>query len=333
MTSKQTIKFLDQPVARIGFGCCPMGEHGWGTVRQEELEQAVIAALDAGISLFDTADVYGLGTSERTLGRILSHSQRRHEAIVATKVGVRFVGKKTFYDNSATWINQAVDASLKRLNMEQIDLYQLHYWDGVTPLAKIISVFQELIRRGKIRAFGLTNINPADHGIKTDEAGFSSYSYEYSLGKRMHEDVIRDINEKYQLPFFSWGSLGQGILSGRYSEGSVEKGDRRERLAYTNFHGERCRNNLRIVELLKEISSRLDTTPVSVAIRWVLDQLPNAVCLVGIKRPDQVIDIARALSLKLGSIDHDSLARLSNANIRSDPPMVRPSMSSERATS
>ena len=110
----------------IGFGCCPMGRHGWGAVAEEDLLRAVEAALARGICLFDTADVYGLGTSETILGRALRGCRER--AIIATKFGVRVEGGRTSYDTSPAWIREAVEGSLRRLGTDRIDLYQMHYW-------------------------------------------------------------------------------------------------------------------------------------------------------------------------------------------------------------
>ena len=123
---------LDLKVSRIGFGCCPMGQHGWGITDERELIKAVHAALDCGITFVDTADVYGLGVSELVLGKALKGN--RQSAVIATKFGVRTENGRTFFDNSRKWINQAVDESLSRLGTDYIDLYQLHYWDNKTPI-------------------------------------------------------------------------------------------------------------------------------------------------------------------------------------------------------
>lgn len=158
-----TLPVLHREVARLGFGCCPMGMHEWGSTDEKELIRAVHAALDEGISLFDTADIYGLGVSEEVLGKALKG--RRDKAVVATKFGVRREDGKTFYDNTPEWINQAIDFSLSRLQTDYIDLYQMHYWDGRTPLSEVFAVLGELRKAGKILAVGVTNIDLIDRAI------------------------------------------------------------------------------------------------------------------------------------------------------------------------
>ena len=122
-------------VAPLGFGCCPMGGHGWGKTEEKQLVDAVSAALDLGVTFFDTADIYGLGTSESVLGAALQN--KREKAFIATKFGVRFENGRSFHDTSIRWINQALEDSLRRLRTDWIDLYQMHYWDGATALEEI----------------------------------------------------------------------------------------------------------------------------------------------------------------------------------------------------
>lgn len=138
----------DLKVSRLGFGCCPMGGHGWGKVEEKDFKAAISAALDAGINFFDTADIYGFGHSEELLGKFLK--ERRKEAVIATKFGLRTDNKgKIFYDNSLAWIEKALDGSLSRLGVGQIDLYQVHYLDGKTPIADVIGVLEEKKKKGR----------------------------------------------------------------------------------------------------------------------------------------------------------------------------------------
>ncbi len=137
-----TLKNSDLKVSRLCMGGCPMGGYGWGNVQEQELIDAVHAAVDAGISIFDTADTYGLGQSEITLGKALG--EKRKQVVIADKFGVRVENGRTFYDNSPEYIEQALDASLGRLGTDYIDLYQVHYRDGVTPLDVVIGKLEEL---------------------------------------------------------------------------------------------------------------------------------------------------------------------------------------------
>ena len=306
---------LDLKVSRIGFGCCPMGQHDWGSTDENELIKAVHVALDCGITFFDTADVYGSGVSELVLGKTLKG--KRESAIIATKFGVRIENNRTFFDNSRKWINQALDASLSRLGTDYIDLYQLHYWDRKTPIDETLCVLQSLRNSGKIQAFGVTNIDLSDHGITQPVDGLASFSFEYSLANRVFEPVVYANQEKSGLCFLSWGSLGQGILSGKYDGASEFSGnDRRSRGVYVNFHGEKLAHNLRIVDYMRSILPYYkDKTLSQLAIRWILDKIPFSIALTGIKRPDQLKDNFGAVGWRLADEHYAKMCELSDVAI------------------
>ena len=148
---KITIKKTDLTVSALCMGGCPLGGYGWGNTQKEDLINAVKTAVDTGINFFDTADTYGLGESERTLAEALGTDSKNE--VITTKFGVRVENGKTTYDNSREYIFKAVEGSLKRLNRDYIDLYQVHYRDGVTPLADIAESLEILKQQGKIRYY------------------------------------------------------------------------------------------------------------------------------------------------------------------------------------
>ncbi len=197
-----------------------MGQYGWGAVQEQELMDAVNAAIDNGVTFFDTADTYGLGTSETTLGKALG--ERRKNVVIASKFGVRVEGGKTFYDNSPEYIEKALIASMKRLNTDYIDLYQVHYRDGITPISEVIETLDRMKRKGYIRAYGLSNIHKEDlTELKAHVGKFASMQDEYSLACRKNEYDLMNLSSELQLTPMTWGSLGQGILSGKYTEQTV----------------------------------------------------------------------------------------------------------------
>lgn len=299
-------------VSRIGFGCDPMGGHAWGRVESEEVERAVHRALDLGLNLFDTADCYGLGRSEEILGKCLSG--RRGEAVVATKFGVRKdPSGRTIYDNSPDWLDHALEGSLRRLRMESIDLYQVHYCDRRTPVAEILDSLENKRRQGKILYYGVTNTDLQEAGISSLPPGCISFSFEYSLANRAWENVILDSIEAFGLGFLSWGSLGQGILTGKYAEDSTfPPDDRRSSPRYVNFHGDKLLKNLEIVEAIGRCSDRHPgSTKAQVAIRWILDHIQRSVALVGIKTCRQLEDNLTADRWRLSPEDLDLLDRAS----------------------
>ena len=302
-----TLKNSDLRVSRLCMGGCPMGGYGWGAVQEEELIAAVHTALDCGVTFFDTADTYGLGQSERTLAKALG--AHRKEVAVASKFGVRVQNGKTTYDNSPEWIREALENSLRRLNTDYIDLYQVHYRDGKTPMDEVISTLEELQKKGYIRYFGLSNVYEKDLPELLPCAGkFVSFQDEYSLACRKYEQDILKVSEQVQMTPLTWGSLGQGILTGKYdSTAAFGSDDRRSREIYVNFHGEKLLKNLEIVEIMREIAAQHGKSVAAVAIRYILDYLPDSVVLCGAKRPAQVLSNAEGLDWKL---ETDEIKRL-----------------------
>lgn len=294
-----TLKNSELCVSRLCMGGCPMGGYGWGAVDEQMLLDAVHTALDEGVTFFDTADTYGLGQSERTLAKALGTS--RKDVVIASKFGVRVENGHTFYDNSPEYIEKAVCASLERLKTDYIDLYQIHYRDGKTPLCEVVGKLEELKSRGLIRAYGLSNIFAADiPEIRKSVGCFSSFQDEYSLACRTHEKDILQIRDSLGLTPMTWGSLGQGILTGKYDRTcSFGSDDRRSREIYVNFHGEKLEQNLKIVDELRKISAETGKSVAAVAIRFILDYLPDSVVLAGAKKPKQVMSNAEAMDWHL----------------------------------
>jgi myo-inositol catabolism protein IolS len=301
----------DLRVSQLGFGGCPLGQHGWGDVSKIELLKAVRIAVDQGVNFFDTADVYGLGRSEENLKEALG--SRRKDVLISTKFGVRRDKKGTsYYDNSTEWINTALDSSLRRLGTDYIDLYQVHYWDNKIPLDSLFRTLEEKRQIGKIRYYGITNINLSEFALEELPEGLISFSCEYSLANRENEKSILQMHNQNGLGFISWGSLGQGILSGKYSSQTDFSGnDRRSREIYKNFHEEKINRNLEIVGAMKEMSgSYPGRTLTQIAVRWILDYLKFGIALVGIKTPDQIIECVNSFGWKIRAKEVETLARL-----------------------
>lgn len=293
------------------MGGCPMGQYGWGAVQEEELLSAVSEAVENGINFFDTADTYGLGTSEKTLAKALG--SRKNDVVIADKFGVRVENGHTFYDNSPEWIEKALAGSLQRLERDYIDLYQIHYRDNVTPIESVVEALEGLKEKGYIRYYGLSNIHEDDLGeLKKYKGCFVSFQDEYSLACRKNEADIFKAQEQLDISPMTWGSLGQGILTGKYSKDSVfGKDDRRSRDIYVNFHGEKLAKNLQIVENMKPIAANHGKTPAAAAIRFILDYIPDSVVLCGAKNPGQIRANAEAADWKLEPEELELLDKIS----------------------
>lgn len=284
-----TLKNSDLNVSRFCMGGCPMGGYGWGDVQNAELLNAIHDALECGVNFFDTADTYGLGESEKTLAKGLG--SHRKDVVISTKFGVRTGGGKTVYDNSPEYIEKALDQSLLRLNTDYIDIYTIHYRDNTTPIADVVGKLEQLQQKGKIRYFGLSNIfgNGIDELLPYANK-FVCCQNEFSLACRKYEKDLLKIQNVLGASPMTWGSLGQGILTGKYNKENVNFGanDRRSRDIYINFHGEKLEKNLEIVEELKTIAKNHNKSVAACAIRFILDYLPKSIVLAGVKRPQQL---------------------------------------------
>lgn len=308
-----TLKNSDLTVSRFCMGGCPMGGYGWGNVQEQELIDAVHTALEQGVTFFDTAETYGLGQSEITLGKALGN--KRQDVIISDKFGVHAkAGQPTFYDNSREYIIDACEGSLKRLQTDYIDLYTIHYRDGKIPLSDVVDTLEHLQKQGKIRYFALSNIYENDKAelIQLKDK-FVSFQDEYSLACRKNEKDIIDFRDNYNLSPLTWGSLGQGILTGKYNLENTNFGpdDRRSRDIYVNFHGEKLKKNLEIVEAMRDIADLHNTSVSSVAIRFILDYIENSVVLAGVKRPVQLLANTEAFGWNLTQDEINTLDEIS----------------------
>ena len=304
------LKNTDISVSRLCMGGCPMGGYGWGYVSENAVIATVHRAIDGGVNFFDTADTYGLGQSERTLAKALDG--RRDKVIIATKFGVRAEKGKTTYDNSPEYIEKALNDSLKRLSTDYIDLYQIHYRDKTTPLEAVVEVLERFKEQGKIRCYGLSNIHGEEFKeVELFSGKFVSCQNEYSLVTRDNEnDLLVNCND-LQLTPMTWGSLGQGILTGKYNVNSgFGVNDRRSRDVYTNFHGEKLRKNIEIVEKMKPLAENFGVSLAALAVRFILDYIPDSVALVGAKNPSQIEGTMTAMDFKLSKDELEFLEKL-----------------------
>ncbi len=288
-------------VSRLGFGCCPLGGHGWGKVDQEKAKAAIQRALELGINFFDTADVYGFGNSESILGQTLKEvlGSKRDQALVTTKFGVRWdeSGKIT-KDTSPQYLREAVESSLKRLQLDAIPLYQIHWPDTETPIEATLLELEKLQAEGKIQAIGVSNFSKELVSKAQAITRLDSHQFEYSLAKRDVESSLLPQAQDHQMSVMTWGSLAQGLFSGKYDINTrFQNDDRRHR--YENFKGERFKGNLEIVDRIKAIAGLYNKLPAQVALRWLLDTPGVSVTLTGIKTPEQIEQNSGALGWKL----------------------------------
>lgn len=302
-------------VSRVAFGAEPLGGADWGEVDASAALSAVHEALDLGINVFDTADVYGLGRSEELLSKALG--SRRHDVVIVTKFGVRWEREegasraRTFLDASRARVIAAVEDSLRRLRLDSIPICLVHWPDPDTPQTETFEALAELQDRGLVQHFGVSNY-PRDLIEQVlEEFALSVIEQEYSLLKREAESSILPIARDAQLGVLTYGSLAQGLLTGKYDASSTfGEDDRRHRLEH--FSGEGLQAAMRTVERLKVVAAKHDATPAQVAVAWVLDDPAVSSVIVGAKTPAQVRANASAVGINL-SLEDRRLLQNSNA--------------------
>ena len=315
-------------VSRIGFGCAAIGGYDYGSVNDDDSIDAIHAAVDAGITLFDTADVYGLGHAETVLGRALGG--RRSMVVIATKVGVRWeMDGRTRRDLSPAYIRDALEASLVRLRTDFVDLYQIHWPDPATPVEDTLETLERLRSEGKIRHIGCCNMDAALVDRLQVHGRVESAQLPVSLAQLEALPAAQRCVDGHGMAILAYNALAQGLFTGKYGAGSRFEGtDLRQRSAL--FSGAALDRNLRVLEALREIGVGHGRTPAQVAIRWLLDR-PEVTCvLAGMKRPDQVQQNAGATGWRLTVEEHVRLERVARQSGEDRPsnapsPVGRPS--------
>ncbi len=296
----------DLEISRIGFGCWAIGGHGYGKVDDKESMEAVRKALDLGINFFDTADVYGFGHSEEILGKALG--TKRNDVIIATKFGVHWDSAgRTFRDCSAKKVFEALDHSLKRLKVETILLYQIHWPDPHTPLPETMEALLQCQKAGKIKYIGLSNFEEGVIEPIQKIGRVESLQSCYNLIDRQVEKDILFCCQKFKMAFLAHTPLARGLLSAKYRAGHLfSEMDTRNRSHY--FSGDQFHKNTKLLTTLRAIGERYSKTPSQVALRWILDNPMVSCAVVGIKSLEQLNENIGSVNWCLSSEDLESLS-------------------------
>ncbi len=296
----------DLEVSTICFGCGAAGKMGWGNdVTDENSIASIHRALDIGINFFDTADVYGNGHSEEVLANALG--SRRNEVIIATKVGNRRNEKGEMYgDLSRDHILQSLDNSLKRLNREVIDLYQVHRPDDNTPIQETMETLLHCVESGKIRYIGLSNQTSGQIQEYLNYGGIVSFQPPLSLLYRYVEVELLPFCQENQIGVIPYNPLGRGLLTGKYST-PVQFPEKDFRRNYFLFANGAFEHNIKIVQTLKRYAEALNCAVAQLAIAWVLAHPSVTSAIVGAKRPSQIEETSAAFEIKL---THEELKKI-----------------------
>jgi Predicted oxidoreductases (related to aryl-alcohol dehydrogenases) len=297
-------------VSALGLGCMSLSDWAYGATTEAEAIQLVQHALEQGITLLDTADVYGPFTSEELVGKAIKG--HRDQVVVATKGGFVVQDRETHtlgIDGSPEHLKAACDASLRRLGVDVIDLYQLHRPDPQVPIEESMGALAELVAAGKVRAIGLSECD-----VPTLERAYRVYPFatlqsELSLWTR---DVLAEVLpwcKAHQVAFLPFAPLGRGFLTGRYRS-SDQFGAHDFRSHLPRFQQEALTQNLTIVAQVEAIAQRHHATPGQIALAWVLVQGEQVVPIPGTKHINYLDENIGALSITLSQADLQELDRL-----------------------
>ncbi len=297
-------------VSVVGLGC-----NNFGAMRIDASRKVVDRAIEAGITLFDTADVYGnRGGSEEQLGEILG--PRRKDIVLATKFAMPMDDSGSKQGASAAYIKEACEASLKRLRTDRIDLYQQHRPDPNTPIAETLGALNELVKQGKVRAIGCSNM-AADQLIaaqetarKNDYAAYVTAQDQYSLLVRGVEGALVPVLEGEGMGLLPYFPLASGLLSGKYEKGKeIPAGTRFARMGRFSEQY-MTEENWRIVEQLTAFAKERGHTILDLAFSWLLARPYLSSVIAGATRPEQIEQNAKAASWKLSAADVAAVDRI-----------------------
>ena len=295
-------------VSALGLGCMGMSEF-YGAADDAQSLATLERALELGVTLFDTADMYGSGHNEQLLGGFLK--SRRERVVLATKFGiVRTPGSyERTIDTSPAYVVRACEASLKRLGVDTIDLYYAHRLSSEVPVEDTVGAMAGLVKAGKVRALGLSEVSAATLARAHAIHPIAAVQSEYSLWTRDPEAEILPACRRLGVSFVAYSPLGRGLLTGAIAKDTaLAEGDFRR--ISPRFQGDNLEANLRLVEAVKALAAEKGATPGQLALAWLLAQGRDVIPIPGTKRLRYLEEDVAAAALALSAAD---LAALDHA--------------------
>ena len=288
-------------INRIGLGCMGMSEF-YGSFNEEESIKTLHKAIDLGVNFFDTADMYGFGANERLLGK--AFKDHWEKVVLATKFAIMRGPKGEFLGLSGKpdYIKKACDQSLQNLGVEAIDLYYMHRQDPEVEIEEIVGTMAELVKAGKIKHIGLSEVDPETLRRAHAVHPISALQTEYSLWSREPEQELFQVCKELGITFVAYSPLGRGFLTGAIkSRADLEEGD--WRLTNPRFTEEAIQENLKFVELIDQIAKSKGATKAQIALAWLLSQNDEITTIPGTRKVHRLEENLGALNVELSSAD------------------------------
>ncbi|MDR0271381.1 aldo/keto reductase [Paenibacillus sp.] len=301
-----TLKKSSIQVSEIGFGTNAVGGHNnYANLNDETGKQTVQEAIKQGVTFLDTADAYGFGHSEQLIGEVIRNC--RNDLVLATKGGIEKLSNGEIrFNNDPRYLRSAVEASMKRLQTDYIDLYYIHFIDERIPLSESVGELARLKQEGKIRAIGISNANIDQLKQANATNEISVLQSPYHMLDRTVEEVLLPYCIEHEISFIPYGPLAFGLLGGKYNTGMVLD-DKDWRKDLDLFQPEAFARNLAIVEELKTIASEQQLTLPNLALVWLLHQPGVDAVIPGGKRIEQIRDNVKASGIQLSASTYNQI--------------------------
>ncbi|OAS83975.1 MULTISPECIES: aldo/keto reductase [Metabacillus] len=299
-------------VSELCLGAMTFGKE----VNEADSTKMIHRFLDQGGNFIDTADVYVGGESERIVGKAIK--DRRSEVVLATKVRMRVGPHPNDFGYSRRRILEGVDQSLKRLNTDYIDLYQLHVWDNITPIEETIRTLDDLVSSGKVRYIGCSNflawqmMKALSYSDFHNLVRFISIQPQYSLLNREMDREVLPLCKEENVGVIPWAPIGGGFLTGKYSKGEVPTSGRLSNgVGESSWENRSNEKNFKILQAVQEVTHEIDKTPAQVALNWLLNKEEITSPIFGASSLDQFEENMGSVGWKLSEEHWDNLDKVS----------------------
>lgn len=308
MGNKVRIGRTDLQVTPVGLGANAVGGHNlYPDTDEEEGKNVVRTAIEQEMDFIDTAFSYGKGRSEELIGDVLKEMGRRHDVVLATKGAHIYKGDETIKSNSPQFLKETVDASLKRLQTDYIDLFYIHHPDKETPKDEAVGALKELKDAGKIRAIGVSNFSIEQLKEANKDGYVDVIQDHYNLLNREAEDELLPFALENNISFVPFFPFASGVLAGKYNRDTTFDDFRKD---MSHLQGEAFVKNLEKVERLRNLANAREIEVANLVLAWYLSQAAIDVVIPGAKRPEQVKNNLKSLDIQLSAEEKEEISQI-----------------------